>query len=102
MYPSIYLSIYLLIYLHVHLSIHIRTQCVYSTPGKFAVLYLFSEDFMSKARRAKPPKGHKKPTDAQIKLRELVRFFLEAKIHEHAVYMVDSLWQHTEVLQVQI
>lgn len=55
---------------------------------------------MTKARRAKPPKGHKKPTDAQIKLRELVRFFLEVKIHHHAEYIVDSLWDHTAVLQV--
>lgn len=55
---------------------------------------------MTKARRAKPPKGHKKPTDAQIKLRELVRFFLEVKIHNHAEYIVDSLWDHTPVLQV--
>ena len=33
-------------------------------------------------------------------LRELVRFFLDVKIHEHATYFVDSLWDYTEVLKV--
>lgn len=46
--------------------------------------------------------GRKKPTDSQIMLRELVRFFLDVKIHEHATYFVDSLWDHTDVLRVNI
>ena len=44
--------------------------------------------------------GCKKPTDGQIKLTELIKFFSEVKIHDHANYFVDSLWDHTEVLQV--
>lgn len=44
--------------------------------------------------------GRKQPTDGQIMLRELVRFFLDVKIHEHATYFVDSLWDYTEVLKV--
>ena len=64
--------------------------------------YLFSEDFVSRARRVKPPKGHKKPTDAHIKIRELLRFFLEVRIHNHTEYIVDSLWEHTDVLQVMM
>ena len=46
--------------------------------------------------------GCKKPTDGQIKLTELIKFFLEVKIHDHANYFVDSLWDHTEVLQVRL
>jgi len=30
---------------------------------------------------------------------ELVRFFCEVKVHDHAHYFVDSLWDHCEVLQ---
>lgn len=29
---------------------------------------------------------------------ELVRFFCEVKIHDHAHYFVDSLWEHCDVL----
>ena len=43
--------------------------------------------------------GHKKPTDAQIQLVEVVRFFLEVNIHQHATYFVDSLWEHTSVIK---
>ena len=42
--------------------------------------------------------GKKKPSDGEIQLMELVRFFCEVKIHDHAHYFVDSLWEHTEVL----
>ena len=45
--------------------------------------------------------GCKKPTDGQIKLTELIKFFSEVKIHDHANYFVDSLWDHTEVMQVR-
>ena len=68
--------------------------------GAFATKYLFSDDFMAKARRVKPPQGHKKPSDAIIMMREIVRFFTEARIHEYATFFVDSLWDHTPVLQV--
>lgn len=42
--------------------------------------------------------GKKKPSDGEIQLMELVRFFCEVKIHEHAHYFVDSLWECCEVL----
>ena len=46
--------------------------------------------------------GHKKPVDAQIKLVELVRFFMEVNIHQHATYFVDSLWDNSDVLRVRL
>ncbi len=46
--------------------------------------------------------GHRKPTEEEIKLNELVKFFVEVKIHDHANYFVDSLWDHTDVLQVRM
>ena len=68
--------------------------------GAFAAQYLFSEEFMSKARQAKPPRGKKKATDEQIKLKEIVHFFVDSRIHQHGVYLVDSLWDHASVLRV--
>lgn len=43
--------------------------------------------------------GKKKPSDSEIQLMELVRFFCEVKVHDHAHYFVDSLWEHCDVLQ---
>lgn len=44
------------------------------------------------------PAGKKKASDGEIQLVELVRFFCEVKIHDHAFYFVDSLWDYCEVL----
>lgn len=33
---------------------------------------------------------------------ELVRFFSDVKIHDHATYFVDSLWEYTDVLRVSV
>lgn len=52
--------------------------------------------------RGRPPKGQKRLTDAQIKLKELVNFYIESDIHKHAEFMVDSLWGHTNLLKVII
>lgn len=52
--------------------------------------------------RGRPPKGQKRLTDAQIKLKELVNFYNESDIHKHAEFMVDSLWAHTNLLKVII
>jgi hypothetical protein len=79
--------------------VFIENKNIARTAGKFTVKYLFSEDFMSKARLEKPPDGHQQMSDSHIKLKELVRFFLEVKIHQHAHYIVDSLWEHADVLQ---
>ena len=35
-------------------------------------------------------------------LLELVRFFSDVKIHDHATYFVDSLWENTDVLRVRV
>ncbi|CAI7999749.1 Cohesin subunit SA-2 [Geodia barretti] len=77
----------------------VESRSVSHTAAEFATRYLFSDDFMTRARGAKVPKGHKKPVDAQIKLVELVRFFMEVNIHQHATYFVDSLWDNTDVLR---
>ena len=61
--------------------------------------------------------GERRPSEAHIVLKELLRFFTEAKvrihvnvnntyvshylqIHEHAPYFVDALWDYTPVLKV--
>ena len=33
-------------------------------------------------------------------LNELIKFFVEVKIHDHANYFVDSFWDYADVLQV--
>ena len=70
--------------------------------GNFAVQYLFSEDFMSKTHQSLAKRGRKKVTDAQIMLKEIVHFFIDASVHHHAVYLVDSLWDHAPVLKVSV
>lgn len=46
--------------------------------------------------------GHTKPSDSQIMLTELIKFFVEVKIHDHASYFVDSFWEYTDVLEVSV
>ena len=95
----------------------VESRHVSHTAGEFATRYLFSDDFMTRAKQSKVTKGghclvcasivcmrvyllgHKKPTEAQIQLVELVRFFLEVNIHQHATYFVDSLWDYAPVLK---
>ena len=76
------------------------TRGVAHAAGSFAVQYLFSEDFMSKTHQSLVKRGKKKATDAQIMLKEIVHFFIDANVHHHAVYLVDSLWDHATVLRV--
>ncbi len=106
--------------------IFIENKGIAHAAGQFAVNYLFSDDFMRKAKLKKVPKGallfrscssnvsqyiqlfhclslhtgHRKLTDREIMLNELVKFFIEVKIHDHSNYFVDSLWDYTDVLQV--
>lgn len=35
-------------------------------------------------------------------LNELIKFFVEVKIHDHANYFVDSFWDYADVLQVNV
>lgn len=62
---------------------------------------MFCDEIVTKTR-GRPPKGQKRLTDAQIKLKELVNFYIESDIHKHAEFMVDSLWGHTNLLKVII
>ncbi|KAL5476327.1 hypothetical protein EMCRGX_G026256 [Ephydatia muelleri] len=55
--------------------------------------------FLESRTQARVVKGRKKPTEHQIMLMELVRFYVDVKIHEHATYFVDSLWEYTDVLR---
>ena len=82
--------------------VFLESRTVSHAAGDFAVKYLFSDDFMSRAKQARVVKGRKKPTDHQIMLMELVRFYVDVKIHEHATYFVDSLWEYTDVLRVRV
>ena len=68
--------------------------------GWFASQYLFSDDFMMRARQAKTARKRRKPTDKEIMVVELIRFFIESKVHDHAIYFADSLWDYVPVLKV--
>lgn len=76
------------------------TRSIAQAAGAFAAKYLFLDEFVKKAQQGKPAKGKKKPTVSQIKLKEIVHFFVDAKLHQHAVYLVDSMWDHASVLKV--
>lgn len=67
--------------------------------GQFLCQYLLSDEFIEKAKTMKVNPGERRPSEAHIILKELLRFFTEAKIHEHAPYFVDALWDYTPVLK---
>ena len=69
------------------------------TPNKNSSINPFRVVFLSDIASPLLPSGRKKPSDCEIQMMELVRFFCEVKVHDHAHYFVDSLWEHCEVLQ---
>ncbi|XP_011408151.1 PREDICTED: cohesin subunit SA-1 [Amphimedon queenslandica] len=78
--------------------VHLENRVLGRAAGKFAVRYIFCDEIVTKTR-GRPSKNQKRPTNAQIKLKELVNFYIESDIHKHAEYMVDSVWGHTDLLK---
>jgi len=72
--------------------------------GEFLNMRLFyqgSEDESEELIRS-PSRGRKGTKGTLIKqtnMKYLVEFFMESGIHDHAAYLVDSLWEHCNVLK---
>uniref|UniRef100_A0A5K3ESR2 SCD domain-containing protein n=2 Tax=Mesocestoides corti TaxID=53468 RepID=A0A5K3ESR2_MESCO len=64
--------------------------------GEFLTLKLFEVDANAPITRTK--KGKKRSENTPL-IRDLVQFFIESELHEHAAYLVDSLWEIAPMLR---
>ncbi|TGZ72694.1 hypothetical protein CRM22_001934 [Opisthorchis felineus] len=64
--------------------------------GEFLTLKLFEVD--SHAPPTKTKKGKRRSSNTPL-IRDLVQFFIESELHEHAAYLVDSLWDLSPMLR---
>ncbi|THD21172.1 Cohesin subunit [Fasciola hepatica] len=64
--------------------------------GEFLTLKLFEVD--SHAPPTKTKKGKRRSENTPL-IRDLVQFFIESELHEHAAYLVDSLWDLSPMLR---
>ncbi|CDS37551.1 cohesin subunit SA 1 [Echinococcus multilocularis] len=64
--------------------------------GEFLTLKLFEVDANAPITRTR--KGKKRSENTPL-LRDLVQFFIESELHEHAAYLVDSLWEIAPMLR---
>ncbi|VUZ57297.1 unnamed protein product [Hymenolepis diminuta] len=64
--------------------------------GEFLTLKLFEVDANAPITRTK--KGKKRSENTPL-IRDLVQFFIESELHEHATYLVDSLWEIAPMLR---
>ncbi|KAF8565992.1 hypothetical protein P879_06467 [Paragonimus westermani] len=64
--------------------------------GEFLTLKLFEVD--SHAAPTKTKKGKRRSENTPL-IRDLVQFFIESELHEHAAYLVDSLWDLSPMLR---
>ncbi|CAH8671635.1 unnamed protein product [Schistosoma bovis] len=64
--------------------------------GEFLTLKLFEVD--SHAPPTRTRKGKKRSENTPL-IRDLVQFFIESELHEHATYLVDSLWDLCPMLR---
>ncbi|BHF70258.1 Cohesin subunit SA-2 [Sparganum proliferum] len=64
--------------------------------GEFLTLKLFEVDSNALVTRTK--KGKKRSENTPL-IRDLVQFFIESELHEHAAYLVDSLWEIAPMLR---
>ncbi|CAH8656349.1 unnamed protein product [Heterobilharzia americana] len=64
--------------------------------GEFLTLKLFEVDTHPPPARTR--KGKKRSENTPL-IRDLVQFFIESELHEHATYLVDSLWDLCPMLR---
>lgn len=66
--------------------------------GDFLNHKLFKRDEESEGPPARSAKGKKRSPNTPL-VRDLVQFFIESELHEHAAYLVDSLWDINEMMK---
>nr|CAH8872682.1 unnamed protein product [Trichobilharzia regenti] len=64
--------------------------------AEFLTLKLFEVD--SHAPPTRTRKGKKRSENTPL-IRDLVQFFIESELHEHATYLIDSLWDQCQMLR---
>ncbi|KAL3317738.1 Cohesin subunit SA-1 [Cichlidogyrus casuarinus] len=67
--------------------------------GEFLAYKLF--DIHNRSSEQEPTrtnKGKRRSSNTPM-IRDLVQFFIESELHEHAAYLVDSLWEHAPMLR---
>lgn len=65
--------------------------------GEFLNTKLFQRDDEA-TKHLKTAKGKKRSPNTPL-IRDLVQFFIESELHEHAAYLVDSLWDINEMMK---
>ncbi|XP_030043058.1 cohesin subunit SA-3 isoform X2 [Microcaecilia unicolor] len=75
---------------NVYPLVYASSRAVASAAGEFLYLKLFELDGRTAAGKER---GHRSPGGSFHRL--LVAFFIESELHEHAAYLVDSLWDWT-------
>ncbi|XP_025079886.1 cohesin subunit SA-1-like isoform X2 [Pomacea canaliculata] len=65
--------------------------------GEFLNTKLFQRDDEA-TKHLKTAKGKKRSPNTPL-IRDLVQFFIESELHEHAAYLVDSLWEINEMMK---
>uniref|UniRef100_A0A2C9KAA6 SCD domain-containing protein n=1 Tax=Biomphalaria glabrata TaxID=6526 RepID=A0A2C9KAA6_BIOGL len=71
-------------------------RAVAQAAGDFLNHKLFKRD--DNAPAVKAASGKKRSPNTPL-LRDLVQFFIESELHEHAAYLVDSLWEINEMMK---
>ncbi|XP_065680400.1 cohesin subunit SA-2 isoform X4 [Hydra vulgaris] len=65
--------------------------------GDFLALHI--DQLSSEATPTKMKKGQKEEYLCQMKIRAIIDFFLKTEVHDHCAYIVDSLWEHANLVK---
>ncbi|XP_065644555.1 cohesin subunit SA-2 isoform X6 [Hydra vulgaris] len=65
--------------------------------GDFLALHI--DQLSSEATPTKMKKGQKEEYLSQMKIRAIIDFFLKTEVHDHCAYIVDSLWEHANLVK---
>ncbi|XP_035692427.1 cohesin subunit SA-1-like isoform X4 [Branchiostoma floridae] len=81
---------------NVYQLVYSSHRAVAQAAGEFLNKRLFQQDDSGKQLKTK--RGKKRSPNTPL-VRDLVQFFIESELHEHAAYLVDSLWETNEMLK---
>lgn len=82
---------------NVYELVYSSNRSVAQAAGEFLNTKLFQRDDEA-TKHLKSAKGKKRSPNTPL-IRDLVQFFIESELHEHAAYLVDSLWDINEMMK---
>ncbi|KAK7091059.1 hypothetical protein V1264_010775 [Littorina saxatilis] len=82
---------------NVYELVYSSNRQVAQAAGEFLNTKLFQRDDEA-TKHLKTAKGKKRSPNTPL-IRDLVQFFIESELHEHAAYLVDSLWDINEMMK---